>query len=163
DGQGQPTANLPMASFRHTGVGNGVARSDYASLGQVADGVVNWAVAGGSADALTAALAPALTTLADRQLVFLRPAAANAPASPTFAPTGLAARTITRAGGAALAAGDIPGANAELVLRYNLANTRWELLNPATLTPAPNSITAAMLQGACVLYAKIQNVTNGRL
>src|SRR5215471_21453997 len=34
DGQGQPTANLPMANFRHTGVANGIARTDYASLGQ---------------------------------------------------------------------------------------------------------------------------------
>jgi hypothetical protein len=41
DGQGQPTANLPMANFRHTGVGNGVARNDYAALGQIQDNVVN--------------------------------------------------------------------------------------------------------------------------
>src|SRR5271165_993284 len=35
DGQGQPTANLPMANFRHTGVSNGVNPTDYAALGQV--------------------------------------------------------------------------------------------------------------------------------
>src|SRR5262245_33903205 len=163
DGQGQPTANLPMANFRHIGVSNGVARSDYAALGQVADGTANWAAAGGSADALTATLAPALTTLADGQLVFLRASAANATATPMFAPNGLTARTITRAGGAALSAGDIPGALAEIVLRYNLANTRWELLNPATLVPGANSITSATLQSAAVLYSKIQNVSNFRL
>jgi len=41
DGQGQPIANLPMANFRHTGVGNGVARTDYTGLGQTQDGVIN--------------------------------------------------------------------------------------------------------------------------
>ena len=39
DGQGQPTANLPMAGFRHPGVANGVARTDYAALGQAQDGL----------------------------------------------------------------------------------------------------------------------------
>lgn len=35
DGQTTITANLPMAGFRHTGVGDGVSATDYASLGQV--------------------------------------------------------------------------------------------------------------------------------
>jgi microcystin-dependent protein len=36
DGQGGATANLPMNGFRHTGAGNGVAASDYATMGQIA-------------------------------------------------------------------------------------------------------------------------------
>lgn len=137
DGQGQPTANLPMSNFRHTGVGNGVVRTDYAALGQVQDGSTNWTTAGGTSDALTATFTPALTTLIDGQICFVRAAAANAGTTPTFAPNGLTAHTITRYGGAAVVPGDIAGANAELVLRYNLANTRWELLNPAN--PIPNA------------------------
>jgi hypothetical protein len=163
DGQGQPTANLPMANFRHTGVGSGIARTDYASLGQAGDGVINWAVAAGTGDAVTATYAPAIATLTDGQLCFLRAAAANTTTAPTFAPNGLTARTITRAGGAALAAADIPGALAEIVLRYNLASTRWELLNPATSIPGAGSVTTSMLQAGAVTYAKIQNVTNSRL
>ena len=163
DGQGQPIANLPMANFRHTGVGNGVARTDYASLGQTADGAINWAGAAGTGDAITASYTPAITALTDGQLCFLRAAAANATTAPTFAPNGLTARMITRAGGAALAAGDIPGALAEVILRYNLASTRWELLNPATSVPGPGSITISMLQAGAVTYAKIQNVASNRL
>jgi hypothetical protein len=131
DGQGQPTANLPMANFRHTGVQNAVNRSDYAAFGQVQDGLPNWTIAGGSSDALTATLTPALLTLNDGQLVFLRAAAANVTTTPTFAPNGLAAETITKQGGQPLGIGDIPGNLAEIILRYNLANTRWELLNPS--------------------------------
>ncbi len=139
DGQGAAAANLPMNSFRHTGVGDGVARSDYASLGQSQDGKINWVAAGGTADALTATYSPAVTTLVDGQLFFVRVAAANATTTPTFAPNGLTAHTITKFGGIALAAGDILGNLAEVILRYNLANTRYELLNPAN---GPASSTA---------------------
>ena len=68
DGQGQPTANLPMAGFRHTGVQNAVNRTDYAAFGQVQDGLINWTVAGGSADALTVTYTPALTVVNDGSL-----------------------------------------------------------------------------------------------
>ncbi len=130
DGQGQPTANLPMVNFRHTGVGNGVARSDYAAVGQLQDNIVNWAVAVGTPDTITATLAPPITALTDGQLVYLRASGANTTAAPTFAPNGLAAHPLTRAGGGALNVGDIAGALAEIILRYNAVNTRWELLNP---------------------------------
>jgi hypothetical protein len=86
---------------------------------------------GGAADAITATLTPALTALSDGQLCFIRALLANATTTPTFAPNGLTAHTITKFGGTALVAGDIVGNLHEIVLRYNLANTRWELLNPA--------------------------------
>src|SRR5882672_526098 len=53
DGQGQSTANLPMAGFRHTGVQNAINRTDYAALGQAQDGLTNWSIATGLADAIT--------------------------------------------------------------------------------------------------------------
>lgn len=162
DGQGQATANLPMAGFRHTNVGAAVNRTDYARLDQVQDGAtLNWTTAGGTADALTATYTPSLTALIDGQLCFVRAANANATTTPTFAPNGLTAHTITKTGGVALAAGDIVGNLAELVLRYNLANTRWELLNPSILTA--NAVTTASITNKAVTYAKIQDVTNARL
>lgn len=134
DGQGQPTTTLPMAGFRHTNVGTGVARSDYAALGQVQDGSTNWTVAGGSSDAITATYTPALTVLVDGQLCWFRATAANTTTTPTFSPNSLTARTITLRGGGSLAPGSIPGNLAECILRYNSANTRWELLNPSQAT-----------------------------
>lgn len=129
DGQGQPTANLPMGGFRHTGAANGVARSDYATMGQVQDGLLDWTTAGGAADAITATYTPALTALNDGQLCFIRGAASNVTTAPTFAPNGLAAHPITKLGGNPLNAGDIYD-QADVILRYNLAHTRWEYLNP---------------------------------
>ena len=130
DGQQTVTANLPMASFRHTGVGNAVARTDYAAAGQVQDGKLNWVDGGGTADAITATYSPAITALVDGQLCCVRATAANETTTPTFAPNGLTARTIVKKGGAALVAGDIVADGHELILRYDLTNTRWELLNP---------------------------------
>lgn len=129
DGQTTVIADLPMATYRHTGVGNASARTDYAAAGQVQDGKLNWVDGGGTADAITATYSPVITELVDGQLCFVRATAANATTTPTFAPNGLTARTIVRNGGAALVAGAIVGDGHELILRYDLANTRWELLN----------------------------------
>lgn len=131
DGQTTITANLPMDGFKFTGLGNGSARTDSAALGQLQDSTANWVVAGGTADAITATYSPAITALVDGQECTFRASAANTSATPTFAPNGLTARTIVKSGGVALSAGDIPGNLSEVILRYNLANTRWELLNPA--------------------------------
>ena len=158
DGQGQPSANLPMAGFRHTGVQNAVNRSDYAAFGQVQDGLPNWTVAAGSSDAITATLTPALTNLNDGQLVFLRATAANATTTPTFAPNGLAAAVITKQGGAALGLADIPGALAEIILRFNFANTRWELLNPSG-----NALNSGILTTGAVVFTLASSAPSGWL
>ncbi len=93
---------------------------------------IAWAVAAGTADAITAAFTPEITALYDGLAVGVRAAAANATTTPTFKPDSMPPMTITKKGGSALVAGDIVGANHELLLRLNLANARWELLNPHT-------------------------------
>lgn len=92
----------------------------------------NWAVAGGTANAITATYSPPNAALTDGLLLGFRASGANSVTNPTFAPDGLTAHTITKFGGDSLATGDIPGNLAECLVRYNLAQTRWELLNPAT-------------------------------
>lgn len=91
---------------------------------------IQWAAAGGTADALTATFPDTITALTDGLLVAVRAANPNATTTPTFAPDGLTAHTITKRGNLALAPGDIAGTGHELLLRYNLANTVWELLTP---------------------------------
>lgn len=136
DGQTTVTANIPMNSKKFTGVTTGSARTDSNSLGQVQDGTLNWVAGGGTADAITATYSPAITTLIDGQICCVRATAANATTTPTFAPNGLTARTIVKYGGQALVVGDIRAISHELVLRYLLASTRWELLNPNTTNVA---------------------------
>lgn len=146
DGQGSATANQPMNGFRHTNVGNAQVATDYLALGQYQSGEgVNWSTDSGAADALAVTYTPALASLTDGQLCFVRAAHANATTTPTFAPNGLTAHTITKNGGAALLAGDIVGNLAEIVLRYNLSSTRWELLNPAQPNPQATNPTGAVI------------------
>jgi len=94
----------------------------------LADGIPI-AVASGT-DIITATFSPAIT-LSNMTVCMIVAAGANTTTTPTFNPNTLGALTICRKGGVALVAGDIPGALSVCILEYNLANTRWELVNPA--------------------------------
>ena len=66
DGTNTPTANLPMNTYRHTGVGAAVATTDYARFDQVISQTQNstttWGgTSGGTANAQTLTLSPAIT------------------------------------------------------------------------------------------------------
>lgn len=139
DGQSVPTANIPLGGFKLTGLAAGTAAGDSVRFEQLQNTTQNWVVAGGTADVITATYSPAITALVDGQLVWFRASAANATTTPTFSPNGLTARTLTLEGGSALRVNEIPAALAEVVLRYNLANTRWELLNPAFARTGANT------------------------
>lgn len=104
---------------------------------------IPWAVAGGTANAITASYTPANSSLTDGLLLSWRASGPNTIPNPTFAPDGLTAHTITKNGGQALANGDIAASLAEPIARYNLANSRWELLNPATRTSLPQTSLAS--------------------
>ncbi len=86
---------------------------------------------GGTADAITAVYSPVRTTLFTGEMLSFTPAAPNATTTPTFAPDGLTAHTIVKAGAAALVAGDI-ATNVAAILKYDATGTRWELQNPQT-------------------------------
>lgn len=88
-----------------------------------------YSTVGGSVDAITATFSPAVT-LADKTVVIIRSIGQNLTTTPTFAPDGLTARVITHFGGTALHANDMGPAGTCVFLMYDLANTRWELMNP---------------------------------
>src|SRR3990167_1995720 len=137
DGQTTITANLPMGGFKHTGVADGSALTHYASMSQLQKNLVGWAAGGGTADAITCTLTPTLTALTDGMIIGIRASGANTIANPTFLPDGVgSALIIYKNGGQALVAGDIFGAGHEILLRYRLSATRWELLNPGVTISA---------------------------
>lgn len=144
DGQTVPTANLPMGTYRHTNVSNGTARNQYAALGQVQDAAVLWGgTAGGTANARTIALTPAISAYAAGQVFrFLNGAAANTGAA-TLAVNGLAATDIRKGatGAAALEADDLP-ANALLEVVYDGSVFRLlSVVGAATVTaPIPRAL-----------------------
>jgi hypothetical protein len=110
--------------------------TDLRAVWTVAAPGIPWTVGGGTGDAITATFTPANTALYDGLLLSVRVPGSNATTTPTLAPDGLTAHTIVKRGGVALAAGDIPGNLSECLFRYNLANSRWELLNPVVSSVA---------------------------
>jgi hypothetical protein len=116
------------------------------------------AAAAGTADAITGAYTPAITSLVDMLRLDFVAAFANGTTTPTFKADGTTAHTITKKGGSALEVGDIPGALAVCQLQYNLANTRWELLNPApsageasVLVQIQHAVVSTVVSGSTIL------------
>lgn len=92
------------------------------------------AVAGGTANALTAAFVPAIAaypSAPETLSVLVRATAANTTTTPTLAVDGLAAKTIVKGNNMALAAGDIIGAGHWLDFQYDPTLDKWVLQNPA--------------------------------
>jgi hypothetical protein len=117
DGQTTPTANLPMGSFKHTGVANASSRTDYAAAGQVADNSLQYAADTGSADAYAIAPTPGISAYAVGQRFGLKIANTNATRTPTLAVNGLTAGTVKGAYGRLLLAGELPaGAMVEVMV-----------------------------------------------
>lgn len=117
----------------------GVDDADVMTSAKVAaallSGTGRTAVAGGTANALTATIPSLLTALVDGMMVSVRAAAANTIITPTFnltlGTTATGAATIVRDDLGPLLLGDIPGAGAEVLLKYNSTANKWVLLNPA--------------------------------
>lgn len=94
----------------------------------------NIGTAAGTADAITSSYTPAITALANGMTLYVRAGSANATTTPTFTPASgtIAAKTLVKGNGLALAAGDIAGGGHWIELQYDLTLDKWVLLNPAT-------------------------------
>lgn len=125
DGQTTPVANLPMATFRHTNVGNAVARTDYAAAGQVQDSSLQWLTSVAGTNTITASVTPSPTAYTAGQTFRFVSAGANTGAT-TLNINGLGAKSITKNGTAALAAGDI-GASTVIEVTYD--GTQFQLMS----------------------------------
>ena len=98
------------------------------ALGSIAS--LPTAVAGGTANALTADFTPDVG-LTDGKTIIVRAASANTTSTPTLSTDGTTALTIVKGSNGALVAGDIAGAGHWLELQYDNTLNKWVLLNPA--------------------------------
>lgn len=146
DGTKAFAANQSMGGNKLTSLASGTATTDAANVSQVQAGRINWADAGGTADAITGTYTPAPTALTDGDLFYVRAADANATITPTFTPNSgtLTARTIVKTANQALAVGDIAGDGHELILRYRASDTKYELLNPKATSISTSSTTEVL-------------------
>lgn len=120
---------------------------------------VQWAVAAGTVDVITAAFDTALTELTDGLCVAIRTSGPNLTTTPTFNPDGLGAHTIVKNYGDALEPGDLPD---EALLRYLEANTVWVLVNPNAHIRVP-SVQWADAGGTVDAITAIFTPTTGAL
>lgn len=91
---------------------------------------VPWVVATGSSDAIVVTNATPTAATTDGVLQTFRATAANATTTPTLNVDSHGAQPIKKDGGVALNIGDIPGAGADVWVRYNSGGPYWELINP---------------------------------
>ena len=161
DGQSTPTANIPMGTFKLTGLGAGTAATDAAQYGQLQAGATTIAVVTGT-DTLAGTLTPAITAYATGNLFSFVAANTNTGAA-TIALNGLAAKNITKTGTTALAAGDIVSGRVYLI-EYD--GTRFQLLNPsassvASFSAGSTGFTPSTATTGAVTLAGTLATTNG--
>lgn len=106
DGQTTITANLPMGGYRHTGVGNAAARTDYAAAGQIQDGALTYAGTSSGTNTITCSLSPAITAYATGMVIRFKAGGANTGAA-TVNVNSVGAKDIKKDVSTALASGDI--------------------------------------------------------
>lgn len=143
DGQTTPTANLPMGTYRHTNVGNGIAATDYAALGQTQSAVYQMLSSVSGVDTITATLSPTLTAYAAGNTFRFVSAGANTGAV-TIDIDSIGAKSITKLGSTALVAGDIPSG---AIVEITYDGTQFQLVGLAAQTAASlNSGATAVTQ-----------------
>ena len=159
DGQNSPSANLPMGGFRHTGVDDAAARTDYAAAGQIQDqGLTHLppaSVTGNPAILLTPT--PAITTYVAGQRFSFVVEATNTGAI-TVTVSGLAAKALEKLG-TALVAGDI---TVDDLIEIEYDGTQFQMLTPArTPVLTDSSIPASKLSGVGITLDTKQASTSG--
>lgn len=107
DGQTTITANIPMATFKITGLGNGTDKQDAATIHNIVSGTgVYVGTVGGTADVITLTASPAITAYAAGQRFYFIAGGTNT-TNVTVNLSSLGAKALTKNGSVALTAGDI--------------------------------------------------------
>lgn len=129
-GESTPTANLPMGGYLHTNVGAATARTHYAQAAQIADGALIYGgTAGGTANALTATLSPAVTAYATGMMVAVKIASTNT-STVTLNINSVSATAVKhRDGSTALAAGDLVSGQMAI---FEYTGSVWALMTPGS-------------------------------
>lgn len=146
DGQTTPTANLPMGTFKFTGMGNGSAATDSANISQVQSSFGSFLTVSGT-DTITATVSPSLTAYASGQMFAFVAANTNTGAV-TINISSLGAKAITKNGNTALSAGDLT-ANYLFVVVYD--GTQFQVVGVSATTFTNLTISGVLtLTGAGV-------------
>ena len=146
DGQTTPTANLPMGTFKFTGLSAGSAATDSANIAQVQNSFGSFLTVSGT-DTITATVSPALTAYAAGQMFAFVAANTNTGAV-TINISTLGAKAVTKTGTTALVSSDLI-ANYLYVIVYD--GTQFQVVGVSATTFANLTISGVLtLSGAGV-------------
>lgn len=128
DGQSPATANLPMGTFIHTGVGDGTARTHYASVGQIQDGGLTWCgTGGGTGDVITLSATPTIAAYVTGMRLAFIASAANTTVV-TLNLNAIGAKNVYKGGTVALRANDIVTGQ---IIEVIYDGTQFQFISPA--------------------------------
>ena len=130
DGQSTPTANIPMGTYKITGLGAGTAVADAVRFSQLQNFSIQTLITVSGTDTITGTVTPTLTAYTAGQ-IFSFVAAGTNTTSVTLNIDGVGVKAVTRAGTTALAAGDILTGQVAIV-EYD--GTQFQLLDPNAFT-----------------------------
>lgn len=165
DGQTTPTADLPMGTFKHTGVGNATARTQYYTAAQAQDGsIIYVGTVGGTADVITLTPSPAITAYVAGQTFRFVASGANT-TNVTVNVSSLGAVALTKNGSTALVAGDITsGAIVDIThdgTRFQLKNVSTSGSGSVVTTTGTQTLTNKTLTAPTTTNAVIHGTATG--
>ena len=144
DGQTTATANIPMGTFKFTGLSAGSAATDSANIAQVQNSFGSFLTVSGT-DTITATVSPSLTAYAAGQMFAFVAANTNTGAV-TINISSLGAKSITKNGTTALVSSDLI-ANYLYVIVYD--GTQFQVVGVSATTFANLTISGVLtLSGA---------------
>jgi len=129
DGQTTATANIPMGSFKFTGLSAGSAATDSANIAQVQNSFGSFLTVSGT-DTITATVSPSLTAYAAGQMFAFVAANTNTGAV-TINISSLGAKAITKTGNTALVSSDLI-ANYLYIIVYD--GTQFQVVGVSSTT-----------------------------
>jgi hypothetical protein len=141
DGQTTPTANIPMGTFKFTGLGAGSSATDSANLSQVQSSTGSFLTAAGT-DTITASVSPSLSAYVVGQSFKFIAAATNTGAV-TINISALGAKSILKNGSTPLSAGELVSGSMYQIV-YD--GTNFQLIGAGGVT-AGKSIAFSIIFG----------------
>lgn len=175
DGQTTPTANIPMGTYKITGLGAGTAAADAVRFDQLTAAGVPLITIAGTADAITGTTTPSLSSYTAGSMFSFVVGATNTTAV-TLNIDGVGVKSVTRTGSVALVAGDMIIGQV-VIVEYD--GTRFQLINGNNLrvagttsgiativTPAvagTPTITLPIVTGTLATLAGTETLTNKTL
>jgi hypothetical protein len=140
DGQSPPTANLPMGSFKLTGLSAGTAAGHSVRFEQLQTGTNKLITVAGTGDVITGVMTPTYTAYTNGDMFTFIVGSTNT-TNVTINIDGLGAKAITN-GTTALTAGALT-ASRVVVVQYD--GTRFQLLNSYLVTPITATTGSAVM------------------